>query len=139
MPGERKPVGDGHQPAPVLRLLRGSPSRAGSYRVLAKSLSRSAAQWPAPRPSSLRGPKAPCTAVELPKAFRVEDADGRAVSYVYYATGARLSAILGSWLIQHDLIPPAASTHATFLLIYMTMRANNYLLSIMRVSEFRST
>jgi hypothetical protein len=44
-----------------------------------------------------RGPKAPCTVVELPEAFRIEDADGRAVTYVYYATGARLSAILGSW------------------------------------------
>jgi hypothetical protein len=44
-----------------------------------------------------RGPKAPCTVVELSEAFRIEDADGRAVTYVYYATGARLSAILGSW------------------------------------------
>jgi hypothetical protein len=44
-----------------------------------------------------RGPKAPCTVVELPEAFRIEDADGRAVTYVYHATGARLSAILGSW------------------------------------------
>jgi len=47
--------------------------------------------------NEFRWPKAPCTVVELPEAFRIEDADGRAISYVYYATGARLSAILGSW------------------------------------------
>lgn len=43
-----------------------------------------------------RGPKAPCTVVELLDADRTEDADRQAFSYDYFACGARLSAILGN-------------------------------------------
>jgi hypothetical protein len=41
--------------------------------------------------------KPPCRVVELDTAFRVNDATGRAVSYVYFASGARLSAVPDLW------------------------------------------
>lgn len=39
-----------------------------------------------------RVPKAPCSVKELQEAFVILDADDRAVSYVYFAEGARQSA-----------------------------------------------
>jgi hypothetical protein len=46
--------------------------------------------------TDLRTPKAPCAIRELVEAFAVIDADGRAVSYVYFAEGARRSST-GRW------------------------------------------
>jgi len=46
--------------------------------------------------TDLRTPKAPCEIRELVEAFAVIDADGRAVSFVYFAEGARLAAT-GRW------------------------------------------
>ena len=39
----------------------------------------------------------PFRVVALPEAFRVEDSAGRAISYTYFAEGARRSALPGSW------------------------------------------
>lgn len=41
-------------------------------------------------------PRAPCVVRELGEAFRVDDAGGRPVAYVYFAEGARRSAT-GRW------------------------------------------
>lgn len=46
--------------------------------------------------ADLRTPKAPCTVRELIEALAVIDADGRTVSYVYFAEGARRAAT-GRW------------------------------------------
>lgn len=53
---------------------------------------------PADEEGGRRGrPQPPCAVVELPEAFKVVDANGRAVAFVYFATGPRLSAIPGAW------------------------------------------
>lgn len=42
-------------------------------------------------------PVAPYRVVELPEAFRVEDANGHAICFTYFAEGPRRSAIPGAW------------------------------------------
>jgi hypothetical protein len=42
-------------------------------------------------------PSKPCEVVEINSAFRVNDAGGRAVAYVYFAEGSRLTAMGNVW------------------------------------------
>lgn len=44
-----------------------------------------------------RAPIAPCVVVEVKGAYRVNDADGKAVAYVYFAEGARRASMPDLW------------------------------------------
>lgn len=46
---------------------------------------------------ALGSPQPPCRVVALAESFRFEDANGRAVAFVYFGEGARRAAIPGTW------------------------------------------
>lgn len=47
--------------------------------------------------NAIGSPQPPCRVVALAESFRVEDANGRAVAYVYFGEGGRRSAMPGTW------------------------------------------